>query len=489
LAIRLKQVRVRSGDRIAFVEGITVIVGPNNVGKSLLLKEINEVLSDSHGSPLSRTKMLSELTLEPNDEFGPLIDWMRETAPLRPPGDYPQGKVTEYHYVVGYNTISESSVGYVDIRSGRLGTVAPALVLYLPTDDRLRLVGFESSFHRVREMPSTPMHYLFADRNREAQLSEYCVRAFGDPLTVHRYGGSQITLHLGRPSLPEPLPPQNADYVAELDQLPLVSEQGDGLRAFIGMLLATGTREYPLILIDEPEAFLHPPQARILGRLLVEISTSRGQVIISTHSDDIVQGILSAQATREVSVVRLTRSGSNMNRVSQLQPKAVRELYEDQLLRYSRVLDGLFYSGVVLCEAEADCRFYGAIFDVLREQEGFEHFRRLDLHFTHCGGKDRIHRAVAALRAVRVPVACATDIDILQDHGKLDQLVQSLGGDLAHLRSKINILHSAITAKNQPVKRGVAQHAIGEILAESASPNIAPDEAARIRALLQERSG
>jgi len=75
LAIRLKQVRVRSGDRIAFVEGITVIVGPNNVGKSLLLKEINEVLSDSHGSPLSRTKMLSECKYS-------VIPWSYSSASL-----------------------------------------------------------------------------------------------------------------------------------------------------------------------------------------------------------------------------------------------------------------------------------------------------------------------------------------------------------------------------------------------------------------------
>jgi len=46
--------------------------------------------------------------------------------------------------------------------------------------------------------------------------------------------------------------------------LPQVQEQGDDVKSFVGMLLAITATEYPLLLIDEPETFLHPPQAYLL---------------------------------------------------------------------------------------------------------------------------------------------------------------------------------------------------------------------------------
>ena len=38
--------------------------------------------------------------------------------------------------------------------------------------------------------------------------------------------------------------------------------------SFMGLMVAVITANFPLIIVDEPEAFLHPPQARLLGRKL-----------------------------------------------------------------------------------------------------------------------------------------------------------------------------------------------------------------------------
>jgi predicted ATPase len=42
----------------------------------------------------------------------------------------------------------------------------------------------------------------------------------------------------------------------------------DGVQAFVGIVCAVLWGDYRAILIDEPEAFLHPPLARKLGRQL-----------------------------------------------------------------------------------------------------------------------------------------------------------------------------------------------------------------------------
>jgi hypothetical protein len=49
---------------------------------------------------------------------------------------------------------------------------------------------------------------------------------------------------------------------------------------------------FPGQVIDEPEAFLHPPQARLIGSSLVQDRRDNRQLFIATHSADILSGVL-----------------------------------------------------------------------------------------------------------------------------------------------------------------------------------------------------
>jgi hypothetical protein len=57
-------------------------------------------------------------------------------------------------------------------------------------------------------------------------------------------------------------------YLRDLAEVPLLHQSGDGIRSFAGTLVAATCGAHPLLLIDEPEAFLHPPQARRLSRAI-----------------------------------------------------------------------------------------------------------------------------------------------------------------------------------------------------------------------------
>src|SRR5829696_9919895 len=66
-------------------------------------------------------------------------------------------------------------------------------------------------------------------------------------------------------------------------------------------------KQRPVCLIDEPEAFLHPPQAYGLGRFIARYGVSRDvATFVTTHSSQVLRGIV--QATDRVEIVRLTRS-------------------------------------------------------------------------------------------------------------------------------------------------------------------------------------
>ncbi len=209
----------------------------------------------------------------------------------------------------------------------------------------------------------------------------------------------------------------------------------------IGLLLGLMTGHQTVSVVDEPEAFLHPPQARFLARLLSEDATQQSRTtLLSTHSADIVHGILEGSA--DTTVVRLRRVG-DINEGAVLDNDAVRRLWNDPLLRYSNLLDGLFTDAVVICESDADCKFFASIRDTIVSVDADA--RRPDLLFTSVGGKHRMHVAAEALRAASVPVAIVGDFDVLNDWPVLSRLITSVGGEPSDFATDWNVLNAALT--------------------------------------------
>ena len=114
------------------------------------------------------------------------------------------------------------------------------------------------------------------------------------------------------------------------------------MRSLLGLLLPLISATHQVVLVDEPEAFLHPPQARALGSALARLAKQRQlQVIVATHDRNIVSGLLKAENV-DVSVARLSRS-ENTTQSHQLDANNLRAIWGDPVLRYSNALDGLFH--------------------------------------------------------------------------------------------------------------------------------------------------
>ena len=79
------------------------------------------------------------------------------------------------------------------------------------------------------------------------------------------------------------------EYAAILDTYKQVQEQGDGIKSFTRILLYLMLDYYCTFLIDEPESFLHPPQANIMGRIIGKTLRENQQAFISTHSEEIIK--------------------------------------------------------------------------------------------------------------------------------------------------------------------------------------------------------
>lgn len=489
--VKLKKIHLSSDEVLDVARGVTVIVGPNNTGKSSLLRELNAQSTLHRNAWVTRShKVVDHPEYAFSGGVEDLIEELSRIHERRSAGQYSDGSsFHEDNFRLLNGTILPLSEVHGHWGSDQgLGPLGAYVVTYLNAESRLALTSSTSSFDTSLAAPSMPLQVLYMRRDLEQRINDLVSRAFKVGITVDRYAGSMIHLHAGAVAEIETTPPQSSAYMSQLKALPMLHDQGDGVRAFTGMVMSILTGQSPVVLIDEPEAFLHPPQARQFGRFLAEYASSDDgvQVIIATHSEDIVAGLTSvASATDRISIARLTRDGDR-NHVAQLTSETVKELYADPLMKHYDMLNGLFTTGVVLCEADSDCTYFRAVLDTPGHAN-------IDLareaHFTHAGGKSRIARAIRAFRSTAIPCAAIFDIDILQNDGEFNALIESIGADASVSTPLRNVVVDAVRGHGTPLRRSALRHEIDEILARSTSTNLARGDAREIQEAAAQKTG
>ena len=448
---------------------VLVLVGPNNSGKSEALRGVRDKLTGpAHANPV-----ISRVSSTKSGSPADLLAWLGEWAPIRRPGT-PGG--SEFG-AFGLRMHQNQCTLEWQLPDGGLGSMCRWFCYLLEAEERLDLGNPASNISLTQEPPTHPIHFLLRDDQIEGRLSARFRRAFGHDLIVHRNAGSTVPLYVGK--RPVPVPPEDRvslSYIERLEKLPTLRSQGDGMRSFAGVILATSVGRESILLIDEPEAFLHPPQARLLGLSLVQERGCSRQLFVATHSADVLRGMLDS-GSPDVRVVRITRRDAvNIARV--LDNARIGELWGDPLLRYSNILDGLFHDGVVVCEGDADCRFYSAVHDSMcsAAEEGT---RRPDVMFTHCGGKARLAVVIRALREVDVPVRAVADFDILSEEQPLREVIEALGLAWSDVAGDWKLVKSAIDGKKPELSTTEVSEKIHSVLSrisEATFPGKAKDE-------------
>jgi hypothetical protein len=292
-------------------------------------------------------------------------------------------------------------------------------------------------------------------------MSDYFRQAFGKDLIVFHAGGSSWSLLVGdRPEIQTGEDRVSVTYNNRLRAATVpLQQQGDGMRSFATVILHMLTPDTPsLLLLDEPEAFLHPPQARLLGEFIAKERPRHAQLFMATHSPDVLQGLLNV-APDHLRVVRVKRDGA-VNRVKELDKARAKEISADPVMKFTSVLSGVFHQRVIICESDADCMFYSSILDV----PGVHGSQYPDVLFVQAGGKHRMAALAEALRALDVDVDVIADFDLLNDEFVLARLVKALGGNWDEVRAKAHPLRVAIEQHKPWLNASEVAKGIREIL-------------------------
>lgn len=202
-----------------------------------------------------------------------------------------------------------------------------------------------------------------------------------------------------------------------------------------------------LLLFEEPEAFLHPPQQETLARSLIDLSLSSDdwQVLCATHSASFV----SKKTSDICSIIRMRDSPSTRSKETfQISAGAWKDIVEDNqrindiLKRHSRGVEAddekaemeaikyflwlnadrsnLFFANhVLLVEGPTEAAMINRLID-----DGKINLRRGGLCVVDCFGKYNVHRFMKLLTAMGITHSAIYDDDCDKaEHSEINQLI------------------------------------------------------------------
>jgi ABC-type multidrug transport system ATPase subunit len=432
------------GSTLEFEPGpVTVFVGPNNSGKSLLLREI-ETYTSMGGEGDFKAVDWIEPEIPESEEVERLLLSRRFDSPDL---DSYYGRVTPGYTRIGKVdltadpdtgrlTVQAWHVNLEYVRSSLRTAEDTPVVLREDVNARKTVFGsFVSLFtvrldggarlNLTRQRPSGDLQdrarnhlwSLAKDDDARVRLRHITQDAFGRYFLLDPTGMQFFRVRMSETEPPPGVELSLATGSREfLKQATDIADLSDGIKAFTGLAAAVLSADYRVMLIDEPEAFLHPVLAKKLGRRLTEIASERGgNVLAATHSPDFLMGCVE---TGTVNVVRLTFQNGKAT-ARHLPSDQLRQMMRESLLRSTGVLGGLFHEGVVVCEADTDRAIYQEVNQRLSMSERSAAKNTL---FMNAHEKSTVRRIVEPLRGMGIPAAAVVDLDIIKNRDFNDLL-------------------------------------------------------------------
>lgn len=450
-------------------DDIVVFVGANNVGKSRTLKDIkNDILESS-----SKKVIVDEIEYQDtNFEEINMRNYFKNNFELGPNG---YDIAVDVNYTNNYNEHSFQSVKSGDKYFYKV------LFSFLSTESRLNMTAPISYSFINDRLSFGVMRKLERDKKNITTLNDILFSCFGKKIDISeglwQNSVSKLYKFGTKDEIDKSVSADTREARCLLESLENLNDQGDGIRSAVAILASLITTTHSLYLIDEPETFLHPPQARILGRNIVDLSQNK-QCFISTHNIDLLRGMLEKDYAR-IKIIKINRT-DNVNEFHVLDNDSIKVISNDKNLKYSNILNGLFYNKVVLCENESDCKFYSALLEKI-DSDCYQ-----NTLFCAVGGKDQFKIIIPLLNKLKINFLVIADLDLINNRDKLKDLINSMEDNKYNQISSIHrdfldLFESG--ADNQVKKQSVIKEEILSFITDA--PYMSDETASKIRQVLK----
>ena len=403
---------------------ITVFVGPNNSGKSKILREIENFSRTTKYHPSDVIIEKIEFQKIDIQEFEQQINELKVEAL---PNEQIYGdniiisKINSQTNSSVRKQVSPSSITEEAKNPNRgeslfLKVFLDMFTLRLDGTNRLNLLNQQPAGDLLKT-PTNHLSHLFINNNLRIQLRKIIFDAIGkyfvvDPTNI---GNLRVKLSEREPISERQEKGWEKDSVDFHAKAFPIESASDGVKAFVGILSTLIAGDPKITLIDEPEAFLHPALANILGKEIGKtLRESKKRLFVSTHSSTFLMGCI--QSSVKLNIVRLTYK-NDIPTARLLPQENILHLMRHPLLRSTGVLNGLFYESVVVCEADSDRAFYQEINERLlaeNDERGIN-----NCLFINAQNKQTVWDIVKPLRELGIPTVGIVDIDVLKEGGSV----------------------------------------------------------------------
>lgn len=381
--------------------GVTIFVGPNNSGKSVLLNALFGALTGSASDRPSALKSVRAAAFVESMLTG------RKEFEGKGPDD-----------IVTLNNHNQTKSDWINSfkhdQQWQKG-IGPRFrrdeCIWMNGTTRLAMLPNEMNASLTH--PNSALAILLSDDDRRKEFQETVFDGVGHyPFVDHvsSLGTLKLAFSTMRPQASTERSIHN-EMVAFVKQSVPRNFASDGFNAYVGMIGTVFASDYKCIFIDEPEAFLHPALARTLGKQLAQ-KTQGKQIFAASHSADFVMGAI--ESGTPVRIVRLQFQNSAPT-ACLLDQDELNQFMNDPQLRSANVLSGLFAKSVVVGEADTDRAFYQEINTRLltaKDPRGIE-----NAVFLNAQNKQTVPKIVKLLRKMGVPTVGIVDLDVLAEGG------------------------------------------------------------------------
>lgn len=276
---------------------------------------------------------------------------------------------------------------------------------YLGTEEKLLMCKRQKQYG-LQDHNTNFLSEVQFNSNLLNELSKHTKTMFNKDIYLDRFSwGESILFRVG----------DNFDFIRNasrndseveirLKDYNALDNEGDGIKSFVTNYIALNMNDKNILLLDEPESFLHPPLAKQLGEIIAKSSNENKQIFLTTHSADLLKGILNIN--KDVNIIRIIRDGQ-CNQFNLLQKEAIEQIISNPMLSSSNVLNGLFCEKVYICEAESDEEFFQSLHDKINLYD--------NAFFTHGKNKQTLKDISKTYDTLKIPNYRIYDFDILKD--------------------------------------------------------------------------
>jgi len=416
---------------------LNLFVGPNGAGKSKILDEIRYSLS-SMPAPYDRKKTEN---IELDWEFVNQIKLTEKNLKIFgqsfPVND---NGIFDIHHLgeIGQPTSAGASVGNIknwlnsldkeDSKKGMTFSLVQPFMIFLTGKKRFQILG-NREIEKANGRPNLLTKILYSPEKKK-KINKLLNEAFGCYATFNRRAknaGIEISISQNNQKIPDYILKDELNdkvdhFLQTCTKLELMS---DGFQCYFSIICMLVSGDYKIILLDEPEVYLHPPIVHILGKQLTQISNDQQgcRIFVSTHSSDFIEGCLEGSKTEsDLTITRLNFS-NNKQEVCLVDLEHLKARISKPILRSANLLKGLFYDCIALVDGEADVLVYNQVYSSLLKKRSLQTQKNPRILFVSCYSKDNMPAMIDCLNSFGTRVVAINDFDILQSG--FDKLIRS----------------------------------------------------------------